>query len=72
MKAEDISKVAAIGAGTMGTGIAGEFAHAGCEVRLVDTSDELLRRGMEMLRGAQQALIEGEMLSPRRRTFMPQ
>ena len=43
MTAEDISKVAVIGAGTMGAGIAGGFAHAGCEVRLVDTSDALLR-----------------------------
>ncbi|MDP6108294.1 MAG: 3-hydroxyacyl-CoA dehydrogenase NAD-binding domain-containing protein, partial [Candidatus Brocadiia bacterium] len=40
-----------IGAGTMGAGIAGEFARAGCEVRLVDRSDDFLERGMARLRG---------------------
>ena len=63
MKAEDLSKVAVIGAGTMGAGIAGEFARAGCEVRLVDLSDELLQRGMKGLDDAQKALIEAGLLS---------
>lgn len=63
MKAEDISKVAVIGAGTMGAGIAGEFARAGCDVRLVDLSDDLLWRGMKRLSDAQKALIEAKLLS---------
>ena len=63
MKAQDLSKVAVIGAGTMGAGIAGEFARAGCEVRLVDVNQDILQRGIEMLCGAQKALIEADLLS---------
>jgi 3-hydroxybutyryl-CoA dehydrogenase len=66
MKALDIRTVAVIGAGTMGAGIAGVFARAGCEVRLADTSRDLLDRGLAMLRSAQEALIEAG-LFPRRR-----
>lgn len=63
MNAQEISTVAVIGAGTMGVGIAGEFARAGCDVRLVDLSDQLLRRGLKMLRGAHKALAEANLLS---------
>ena len=66
MKADDIKTVAVIGAGTMGSGIAGEFARAGCSVRLVDRSDDLLDRGMDILRAAQGALIEAKLLTRRR------
>ncbi len=66
MKAQDISTVAVIGAGTMGSGIAGEFACAGCDVRLVDLRDDLLQSGIKMLRNAQKALIEAKRLSARR------
>ena len=52
-----------IGAGTMGAGIAGEFARAGCDVRLVDLRPDLLERGMGMVGNAQQALIEAGLLS---------
>ena len=65
MKAQDIRAVAVIGAGTMGSGIAGEFARAGCDVRLVDLGDDLLQRGIKMLRDAQKALIEADLLSAR-------
>ena len=63
MKAENVSKVAVIGAGTMGAGIAGEFARAGCEVRLLDVSDEVLQRGMKRLGDGQKALIKAALLS---------
>jgi len=53
----DIRRVAVVGAGTMGSGIAGLFARAGCLVRLTDTSAELLRRGMGILAAAQETLI---------------
>jgi len=66
VKAEDISTVAVIGAGTMGAGIAGEFARAGCDVRLVDLNDDVLRRGMKMLQAAQKALVEAKLLSKSR------
>ena len=65
IKAQDISTVAIIGAGTMGSGIASEFARAGCDVRLVDLGEDLLQRGIKMLRNAQKALIEAELLSAR-------
>jgi len=62
MKAQDISCVTIIGAGTMGVGIAGEFARVGCEVRLVDLNDQLLQRGMNLLRSAQKSLIKAKLL----------
>jgi len=58
-----ISRVAVIGAGTMGSGIAGEFARGGCEVRLADRNDEMLRHGMELLRLAQESLVKAECIS---------
>lgn len=65
MKAEDVSTVAVIGAGTMGAGIAGLFARAGRGVRLVDVSDEALERGMAMLRRAQDALVGAKLVTKR-------
>jgi len=76
VKAEDIRTVAVIGAGTMGAGIAGEFARARCEVRLVDKSRDLLDRGMGALRTAQDALVEARLVGRRdaaaaRKRIMP-
>ncbi|MFQ5607530.1 MAG: 3-hydroxyacyl-CoA dehydrogenase NAD-binding domain-containing protein, partial [Candidatus Zixiibacteriota bacterium] len=45
MKAVDITQVAVIGAGAMGSGIAHVFAQSGYGVILCDISDESLRRG---------------------------
>jgi 3-hydroxyacyl-CoA dehydrogenase len=45
-----IEKVAVIGAGTMGGGIAMCFANAGIPVTLVETSDEYLQRGLDTIR----------------------
>jgi len=66
VKAEDVSSVAVVGAGTMGAGIAGGLARAGCKVRLVDVSEEVLTRGMASLRKAQQALTGAGLLTKRR------
>ena len=66
MKASDLSQVAVIGAGTMGAGIAGEFARAGCNVCLSDLRDDLLDRGMAMLAAAQQTLVDAKRLSRRK------
>lgn len=63
MDANGISRVAVVGAGTMGPGIAGLFAGAGCAVRLADLSDALLEGGMARLRMGQQALVEAGLLS---------
>jgi 3-hydroxybutyryl-CoA dehydrogenase len=65
MKADEVKTVVVVGAGTMGAGIAGEFARAGCDVRLVDKSGELLDRGMKLLRMAQETLVEEGLLSRR-------
>ena len=45
-----IEKVAIIGAGTMGHGIAQVSAAAGCDVILIDTTTELVERGIARVR----------------------
>ncbi|OCC23524.1 3-hydroxyacyl-CoA dehydrogenase [Croceicoccus estronivorus] len=45
-----IEKVAVIGAGTMGGGIAMNFANAGIPVVLVETTQEALERGLKVIR----------------------
>ena len=65
MKASDLSRVAVIGAGTMGAGIAGEFARAGCRVRLMDRNEQLLDRGLRRLDAAQQVLVDAGRISER-------
>ncbi|VVD70316.1 3-hydroxyacyl-CoA dehydrogenase [Pandoraea aquatica] len=45
-----IERVAVIGAGTMGSGIAMTFANAGIPVTLVDTTEASLARGVESMR----------------------
>src|SRR6185436_17175829 len=42
-------KIAVIGAGTMGNGIAHVFAQYGFEVSLVDVSPDALKRGMDTI-----------------------
>ena len=63
MNAADVREVAVIGAGTMGAGIAGLFARAGCNVRMVDRSDDILARGMTAIRGAQEGLRAAKAIS---------
>ena len=65
MKAEDVQSVAVIGAGTMGAGIAGEFARAGCAVRLLDLDGPRLEHGLRLLDRAQEALVGAGVLTRR-------
>ena len=52
-------RIAVIGAGTMGAGIAGQIANAGHEVLLLDLTEELARAGVERLLGSEPpALVE--------------
>ncbi len=44
-----VRKVGVIGAGTMGTGIAMNFANAGMQVALLEVGDEALARGLEII-----------------------
>ncbi|MDG1470660.1 MAG: 3-hydroxyacyl-CoA dehydrogenase NAD-binding domain-containing protein [Ascidiaceihabitans sp.] len=47
----DIKSVGIIGAGTMGGGIAMNFATAGIDVRIVETKQDALDRGLAVVRG---------------------
>ncbi|BAM92615.1 3-hydroxyacyl-CoA dehydrogenase [Bradyrhizobium oligotrophicum S58] len=48
-KGRKVERVAIIGAGTMGGGIAMSFANAGVPVTLIETAEEQLRRGMGIM-----------------------
>ena len=48
-KARKVERVAIIGAGTMGGGIAMSFANAGIPVTLIETGEEQLKRGMGVM-----------------------
>lgn len=60
---EEIRRVSVIGFGTMGTGITQIIAQAGYEVVARDVSDDLLRRGLEVIRngpfGLEKAVQKG-------------
>ena len=45
----DVEKVGVIGAGTMGSGIAMNFANAGMQVTLLEVDDEALERGLAII-----------------------
>jgi 3-hydroxyacyl-CoA dehydrogenase len=45
----DVNKVGVIGAGTMGSGIAMNFANAGMQVALLEVDDEALSRGLAII-----------------------
>jgi 3-hydroxyacyl-CoA dehydrogenase len=49
VKPREIRKVAVIGAGTMGGGIAMNFANAGIPVSVIETTDEALKRGFDTI-----------------------
>jgi 3-hydroxyacyl-CoA dehydrogenase len=48
-KPRNVARVAIIGAGTMGGGIAMSFANAGIPVTLIETGEEQLKRGMGVM-----------------------
>ncbi len=50
MKVEDIKKIGVLGAGVMGHGIAQVVARTGYEVVLVDISEDILKKAIEMIR----------------------
>lgn len=49
MKVEDIKRIAVVGGGTMGQGIAQSFAQAGLSVYLIDQNRELLERSLTQI-----------------------
>jgi 3-hydroxybutyryl-CoA dehydrogenase len=64
MDCRDLKKVALIGSGTMGPGIAQTFARAGLEVFLVDLHDRVLERGMKQVRANLDLFIELGIIPP--------
>jgi 3-hydroxyacyl-CoA dehydrogenase len=58
----DVNKVGVIGAGTMGSGIAMNFANAGMQVALLEVDDEALRKGLGIIdRNYQGGVKRGKM-----------
>lgn len=66
MEMADISKVAVVGAGLMGHGIAQEFATAGYAVGLHDCTEEHLRRALDNIHSNLRRLAENGFLLPER------
>jgi len=56
-------RVAVIGAGTMGNGIAQTFAAAGVPTSLVDVQEQFLERGMQAIRGSLDRFVKKEKIS---------
>ena len=57
MKAEEIGRIAVVGAGLMGHGIAQEFALAGYDVHLNDLNEEKLRQAADTVRDNLEMLV---------------
>ncbi len=58
MQVEEIHKVAVIGAGLMGAGIAEVFAKAGYEVNLVDVEQRFIDKGMQAIQSSLKKAVE--------------
>ena len=59
-----MNKTAVVGAGTMGNGIAHVFAQSGCDVQLVDVSQEVLERGLAAIRKNMDRQVKKEKITP--------
>ncbi len=57
IKPRPIARAAVIGAGTMGGGIAMCFANAGIPVTLIETGDDLLRKGLDRIAANYRATV---------------
>lgn len=58
-----IKKIAVIGAGTMGNGIAHTFALNGCKVSLIDISEDSLKQGIHTIKGNLNRMVDREKIS---------
>ena len=58
-----INKIAVIGAGNMGSGIAQKLAQEGLNVVLVDTSEEFVERGINIIRQTLKEAVERKILN---------
>ncbi len=64
IKPKEIKKAAVIGAGTMGGGIAMNYANAGIPVIIKETKQELLDRGMEIIKKNYEGTVKKGRLTP--------
>ncbi|HVJ68359.1 MAG TPA: 3-hydroxyacyl-CoA dehydrogenase NAD-binding domain-containing protein [Caulifigura sp.] len=58
-----IKKIAVLGAGTMGAGIAQTAASQGCSVKLMDVNDEFLKKGMGRIEAVTQQAVKKRVIS---------
>lgn len=58
MKVEDIKRVAVVGAGAMGHGIAQVFAMRGHEVNLLDVSEDILKKAIQRIEWSLNKFVE--------------
>ena len=63
MKETGIERVAVIGAGLMGFGVAVEFARFGYQVSIYNTREESSKRAMEQAREALDLMVETELIT---------
>ena len=63
MKVDGIRKVAILGAGTMGSGIALSFAQSGFELNLYDIKKETLADSLDRIKTAQEVMVREKMFS---------
>ena len=64
MSEKNLQKLAVIGAGNMGSGIAQKMASEGFEVTLVDLDDEKVQRGLEIVRTTLAEGVERKIFKP--------
>jgi 3-hydroxyacyl-CoA dehydrogenase len=64
MRMAEIKNTAVLGAGAMGHGVAQVFAQAGCNVRLYDIEDQVLKNVKEHIHANLQFLSKFKLLSP--------
>ncbi len=63
MAGNDIKRVAVIGAGLMGAGVAAEFARFGCETAMYNTRKETSQRAMQQAKEALDLMAETELIT---------
>ncbi len=66
MELADVKRVGVVGSGTMGHGIAINFALSGYPTVISDLSDEILRKSMANIRAALDLFVEGKLVSRHR------
>ncbi len=64
----EVKKVAVIGAGTMGNGIAQVFAHHGYPVVMIDIKDEFVRKGIDAVGKSLARLVKKEVIDEKTKT----